>query len=54
MLTVIAHRRNGGHENVCLNVYVRDVDVDVYLTVGQARLLAESLLTVANQIDGTR
>ncbi len=54
ILTVMAHRCGGdGYPNVCLNVYVRDVDVDVYLTPGQARLLAESLVAVARTVEGT-
>jgi hypothetical protein len=33
----VAHRcGRGGYPNVCLNVYVRDTDIDVYLTIGQA------------------
>jgi hypothetical protein len=39
--------------NVCVNVCVRDVDVDGYLTVTQARLLAESLLASAKEVEGT-
>jgi hypothetical protein len=37
---------------VCLNVNVENVGLDVHLTADQARLLAESLIAVASVIEG--
>jgi hypothetical protein len=36
-----------------MNVSIRGIDADVHVTVGQARLVAESLTTVAALVEGT-
>lgn len=54
-LYVLAYRRTiDAPADVCLNVNILNVDIDVHLTPGQARLLIESLLTVARVVDGTQ
>src|SRR5689334_5001474 len=53
-LGVLAWRDHGEQPDVVVNIYVDDVDVDVHLTPGQARLLAESLLSVTKTVEGTR
>jgi hypothetical protein len=51
---VLAYRRRDGHRSqVCLNVNVGSIDVDVRLAPAQTRLLAESLMTVAPVVEGT-
>ena len=53
-LGVLAYRWGGDQRSqVCLNIKVGRVDVDVHLTPGQARLLTESLMTVATVVEGT-
>jgi hypothetical protein len=53
-LSVRAWRDNGQRANLVLNVFVDRTDVDVHLTPGQARLLAETLLAVADIVEATR
>ena len=52
-LSVMPWRNNGKRPDVLVNVGVEDIDVDVHLTPAQARLLAESLLSVAETVEAT-
>ena len=47
----MAWRDNGRRPEVCLNVYLEDVDADVPLTVAEARELVESLLSEAEVVE---
>jgi hypothetical protein len=51
-LNVMAHRRMlGADSDVALNIDIGDFDLDVYISVAQARLLIESLTAVVATVD---
>jgi hypothetical protein len=52
-LDVLAWRDNGKRPDVCLNVSLGHVDVDVHLAPAEARHLAETLLSVADIVEAT-